>query len=338
MKDLKEIGFYTLSDARCQHSSLTSQMKRGEIIINEYCNFKCNYCRPLSSIIFAGRRVKHMIFDEVKHVIDLWCEDEPIENIRFSGGEPTLHPDIHRTVAYANFKGIERIAISTNGSNDYSKYEQLWREGVNDFSISLDACCAEVGDNMAGGVKGAWDIVVNNIRAISKICYVTVGIVLTPENVGQVVDTIHFAHSLGVADIRVIPAAQWNKPILELEKVRAEVLAAHPILRFRVNQFINGVNVRGLHEDSAKHCGLVLDDSAIAGNYQYPCIIYMREHGQPISTIGPGMRQKRYEWFLEHDCTKDPICSSQCLEVCRFYNDKFRDINVLYTKVKSNSV
>ena len=46
-ENLKNIGFYTLSDERAANVSDTSQMKRCEMIITEYCNFKCPYCRGL---------------------------------------------------------------------------------------------------------------------------------------------------------------------------------------------------------------------------------------------------------------------------------------------------
>jgi len=112
MNDLKEIGFYSLSNERCKNSSLTSQMKRCELIITEYCNFRCPYCRGLKSEIYGNRKVKQLTLDEIKQYIDYWCENTPLENIRFSGGEPTLHPNIKEVIAYAKFKGINRIAIS----------------------------------------------------------------------------------------------------------------------------------------------------------------------------------------------------------------------------------
>lgn len=54
-EDLKNIGFYTLSDERAANSSITSQMKRCEMIIIEYCNFKCAYCRGLKAEIYGDR-------------------------------------------------------------------------------------------------------------------------------------------------------------------------------------------------------------------------------------------------------------------------------------------
>ena len=89
--------------------------------------------------------------------------------------------NIVEIIAYAKSKGINRIAISTNGSNKIELYKQLIEAGCNDFSISLDACCADDGDKMAGEIKGSWAKVVENIEAISKLTYVTVGVVLTPE-------------------------------------------------------------------------------------------------------------------------------------------------------------
>jgi hypothetical protein len=71
-----------------------------------------------------------------------------------------------------------------------------------------------------------------------------------------------------------------------------------------------------------KKCGLVLDDMAVMGDKHYPCIIYLREDGEPIGTVGENMRQERLEWFRNHDSFKDQICSKNCLDVCCDYNRK----------------
>jgi molybdenum cofactor biosynthesis enzyme MoaA len=324
-KDLKEIGFYTLSDERVENTSMTSQMKRCEMIITEYCNFSCPYCRGLKDEIYGARKIKQLSLEEIKTNIDYWCENEPLENIRFSGGEPTLHKNIVEIVEYAKSKGIMRIAISSNGSNKFELYEKLVVAGVNDFSISLDACCAEDGDKMAGDVKGSWDTVVSNIRELSKLTYVTVGVVFTPENIDKTIDTIRFAHDLGVSDIRIISAAQYNKPIPRLYEVEDHIKEAHPILKYRINHFAEGVNVRGKVDTDANRCALILDDSVIAGDYHFPCVIYMREKGAPVGKVGPNMREERKKWFENHDTYKDKICRENCLDVCIDYNNKYRD-------------
>ena len=280
------------------------------------------------SITFDDRKIKQMSLDEIKATIDLWCKDEPLENIRVSGGEPTLHHHIKDVVAYAKSKGIKRIAISTNGSNKLELYKELIELGVNDFSISLDGCCAEDITLMSGGVKGAYEAVTSNIRELSKLTYVTVGIVLTPDNVKQAMDTIYFADQLGVADIRVIPSAQFNKPVEALGQLDEAILDRHPILKFRVNQFKNGLHVRGMQPTDSPRCAIVLDDSMVAGTHHWPCVIYYREHGDPIGKVGVNMRHERAEWSASHNRLTDPICSTMCLDVCRQHNNMFRSCHL----------
>jgi len=325
--DLKTIGFYSLSDERAANASEHSQMKRCELIITEYCNFKCPYCRGLSDDIYGDRRVKQLALDEIKRYIDLWCVNEPLENIRFSGGEPTLHVDIEEIVAYAKSKGIKRIAISTNGSNKLELYRKLIDAGCNDFSISLDGCCAEDVDKMAQANRSVFNVIAENIREISKLTYVTVGVVLTPENVQKTIDIALFADELGVSDIRIISAAQWDEPIAELDNMPQHLLGKYPILKYRVNHFRHGINVRGMKDTDAKRCAITLDDSVIAGDYHFPCVIYMREGGKAVGKVNNTMREDRKNWHDEHDSFQDPICKKNCLDVCIAYNNKHEALN-----------
>ncbi len=152
MDKLKKIGFYTLEDYRVMQVNRYSPMWRCEIILTEYCNFNCHYCRGLDQEIYGNRKVKQLSLEEVKKIIDIWCKNKPLKNIRFSGGEPTLHPNIKEIVKYAKEKGINRIAISSNGSNKLPLYKELIELGVNDYSISLDACCSEDGDKKNGRI------------------------------------------------------------------------------------------------------------------------------------------------------------------------------------------
>lgn len=319
---LEEIGFYTLSDERADNVRYGSQMKRCEMIINEYCNFKCPYCRGLGEEVFRDRKRKELSLEEMKRNIDYWCDEGPLVNIRFSGGEPTYHKGLVEAVAYAKSKGVSRIAISTNGSNKRSVYEALLEAGCNDFSISLDAAESTTGDTMAGNIAGAWDKVVDTIKFLSSKTYVTVGVVLEPENVGNFIDIVGFASTLGVSDIRVIPSAQWDQPLEELSKISKIVLDKHPILKYRVRNFIEGKRIRGLQEKNTPTCPLVLDDSVIAGNYHYPCVIYMREQGKPIGEVNDKMRISRLHWYARTNTHEDSICKRNCLDVCVDYNDR----------------
>lgn len=316
---LEDIGFYTLCDERAFNSSEKSRLWRCELILTDRCNFKCPYCRGLRNDISG-----EMPFERAEYVVKEWIKNG-LKNVRFSGGEPTLYPNLEKLIAMCKDGGVEKIAISTNGSASKEKYTRLIEAGVNDFSVSLDACCAAVGDKMAGGVNGAWDKVVDNIRWLADRVYTTVGIVVNEENISTSIETIRFADTLGVADVRIIPSSQYDKMLVELSKLSGEFLDKHPILKYRVTNAKNGLHVRGLKDTDCKQCKLVLDDMAVAGKYHFPCIIYMREQGDPIGEVNDNMRQDRKSWMESHDCFADPICKKNCLDVCIDFNNKARD-------------
>ncbi len=174
-------------------------------------------------------------------------------------------------------------------------------------------------------VAGKWEKVIENIKYLSTKTYVSVGIVVTNENIERVCDTILFAHDLGVADIRVIPAAQFTRQNTQsLSSISEDVLNAHPILKYRVNRALLGHSVRGISKSDSHKCYLVLDDSVIAGNSHYPCVIYMREMGAPIGKVGENMREERAIWSAFHNCYDDAICRNNCLDVCIDYNNAYK--------------
>ncbi len=318
---LEDIGFYTLSDSRVINSSSHSPLWRCELILTDRCNFRCLYCRGLRQELTGDIPI-----GDAHRILDYWI-NEGLINVRFSGGEPTLYRGLPMLVGYCKYNGVERIAISTNGSADLSYYNALIEVGVNDFSISLDACCSNQGDEIAGGVRGSWRKVVMNINEIAKQVYVTVGMVFTRANIDTVVDNIKFASSLGVADIRIVSAAQDNRMIKELQKIPETLLNRHPILKYRVSHYLGDRNVRGILGKDSHRCKLVLDDMAVAGGYHFPCIIYLREGGNPISIINNNMRKERYEWYRKHNSYEDPICRKNCLDVCIDFNNKANDNN-----------
>jgi len=260
-----------------------------------------------------------MDYDKAANVVRLWAA-EGLQNIRFSGGEPTLHKHLPYLVSLAKSLGTQRIAISTNGSRNLDYYKMLVDCGVNDFSISLDNCSPEGIKRMSGGLD-VWDTLINNIRELSAQTYVTVGMVFNEQNVEQAQESVMFAASLGVSDIRVLSSAQFNAALDNLRDLPDKILARFPILAYRVNNFRAGRGVRGLSANDSNKCRLILDDMAVAGNKHFPCIIYLREGGKPIGSISSNMRKERLAWCNSKDTHKDPICSQNCLDVCVDYNN-----------------
>ena len=316
IKNLEQIGFYTLSDSRCQNATSETSLSRCELILTARCNFLCPYCRRVGG--------NDLPYTEAENVVRLWGAQK-LKNIRFSGGEPTLYPRLAELISLAKSLGCEHIAISSNGSAPCKVYDELLAAGANDFSISLDACCAADGDIMSG-VKGQWNKIVESIKYLSTKTYVTVGVVLTDQNKETINDIITFADSLRVSDIRVIPAAQNGDRLSEVY-VDPVLLEKYPILAYRIANLKEGTPIRGLTEKDCSSCGLVLDDMAVNEGKHFPCIIYMRESGPAIGIVGPNMREERLNWYKSHNTLTDPICRHQCLDVCRCYNNRYQDFH-----------
>jgi len=143
-------------------------------------------------------------------------------------------------------------------------------------------------------------------------------VVVTSENSQKVSKIIRFAQDLGVADIRLIPAAQDGQ-YMEVGDWKCN----SPILKYRTERARAGLPVRGIPENGTCKCRLVLDDLATDGTSHYPCIIYLRERGKPIGVMEDmtKVRSDRAKWSMQTDTSKDPICSKNCLDVCVAYND-----------------
>jgi len=315
---LARIGFYTLSDARAKQCSVHSPLWRCELLITSRCNFSCPYCRGVQSQ-YRG----DMPCGQAIGTIQYWAS-QGLRNIRFSGGEPTLHKELPLFVKTAKNSNINRIAISTNGSASREKYDHLIDMGANDFSISLDACCATTFNKMIGKQQYSFDTLCETIRHVASRAYTTVGVVATEGNAEEMVRIINMASGLGVADIRIITAAQTERFLSEMD-IAEDVLAKHPILKYRLDNAKKSRPVRGLHTGDSSRCSLVLDDMAVIGNDHYPCIIYLREGGKPIGQMTDDVRGQRERWSETHRCDHDPICRKNCLDVCVDYNNTVRD-------------
>lgn len=82
----------------------------GLIEVNSHCNLDCPIC-------FADAQPGlSLSLDQVERMLDRFAEleGEP-EVVQFSGGEPTLHPDILTMLSMAKEKGVKVVILNTNG-------------------------------------------------------------------------------------------------------------------------------------------------------------------------------------------------------------------------------
>ena len=317
---LEDMGFPAVTEKRAMEVSETSPLQRCELIITNICNLKCIYCNGLTKEY--GKPISG--FDACG-IVDEWSKHN-LQHASFSGGEPMCSAHIELLVDRLHKNGVPFISLSTNGTFPTEKYDKLIDLGATHFSISIDGMNANIADKMAG-VPGAWEKAIKSIIHLSKKAYVTASTVFGKDNWEQAPQIVEFIHSLGVADIRFSTATQFNKLVPKLAEIPNDILAAHPILRFRVANLIKGINMRGHNYN--KRCWLPLDDMVISNKYHFPCTMQMREGGQYIGTIlnSDGsiksmteIRKERMAWCKNHNCQTNEICQKYCMDFIIAHN------------------
>lgn len=75
--------------------------------ITDKCNLNCEFCSN------KKRDGNEFSFPEIKNILNVF-RTLGLKSVEFTGGEPTLHPNINEIVEYAHGIGI-RCAIKSNG-------------------------------------------------------------------------------------------------------------------------------------------------------------------------------------------------------------------------------
>jgi GTP 3',8-cyclase len=104
--------------------------------ITDRCNFRCIYCmEPQARFLEPAELLAPMELARIARV----CATLGVTKVRLTGGEPTLHPQLHNIIRRLGaISGIE-IAMITNGSSLTPAAMAQWRrDGLSRLTISLD--------------------------------------------------------------------------------------------------------------------------------------------------------------------------------------------------------
>jgi radical SAM protein with 4Fe4S-binding SPASM domain len=133
-----------------------------EIALTYRCQNRCTFCYASSPD--RGREVDEMTTAEVKRILDAIVDDARVPTVSFTGGEPTLRPDLPELIAYAKSRRL-RTNLITNGircgANGY--VDKLAAAGLDSAQVSLEAADPAVHDAVVGH-PGAWQRTVRGIQ------------------------------------------------------------------------------------------------------------------------------------------------------------------------------
>ena len=139
------------------------------ISVIDRCNFRCTYCMPVeNNNINYLNKDSWLSFEEITKVTKSFV-NLGVRKVRLTGGEPLLRPNITELIKKLSaLKGIEDLALTTNGSllKDYA--QELKDAGLNRITISIDTLDKEIFKFMSGE-RGSVDNVLEGIKAAEKV-------------------------------------------------------------------------------------------------------------------------------------------------------------------------
>lgn len=110
-----------------------------EMELTKICNWHCDFCYNVWKVNDSYEEYlegRHLPLDKAISVLDEAAKNNCLR-VRFSGGEPTLHPNIREIICHANSLGLD-ISLFTNGSKmtpEFAKF--LIDNGVREVLISI---------------------------------------------------------------------------------------------------------------------------------------------------------------------------------------------------------
>jgi MoaA/NifB/PqqE/SkfB family radical SAM enzyme len=131
-----------------------------------------------------------------------------IEALDIDGGEPTLHPDLYKTLEYAKELGYRRINVTTNGRRlkDPAEARQLLATGITSMSISLHGDTAQLHDLLTG-VPGSFDETIHGIQNCLNNLGVgqdfAVNVTVVRQNVGHLLSLVSLIYGMGVRKVNI---------------------------------------------------------------------------------------------------------------------------------------
>jgi 7,8-dihydro-6-hydroxymethylpterin dimethyltransferase len=161
----------------------------GIIEVNSACNMDCPLC-----FAEAGHGF-NLTLEEVEALLDEFVRTEGNPEVtQFSGGEPTIHPQIIDFVQAANDRGIPHVMINTNGrriANDDRFLEQL-QKAQPSLYFQFDGFDAET----YRIIRGEPDLLEEKLRALDRLAAIGLDAVLVPaiergvneHEIGRIID------------------------------------------------------------------------------------------------------------------------------------------------------
>ncbi len=206
------------------HSSL-------RISVTDRCNIRCFYCMPNENVQFRPRH-ELLTFEEIERFVKI-VVPMGISKLRLTGGEPLVRAELHRLVArLAVIRGVEDLALTTNGILLEEQAADLKRAGLKRLNISLDALSPETFQRISR--REGLDRVLAGIDAAQRIGFEKI--------------RLNAVAIRGITEAELVPLARFARE-RQLELRFIEFMPLDAEAQWQKEQVLSGAEIRRCLEE-----------------------------------------------------------------------------------------
>lgn len=132
-------------------SGSTKEMKKDGVLIDSFqrhihklrvqltdaCNFRCFYCMPENMKFKPNKDL--LTPEEIYNICKILNEDFGVDELRMTGGEPTLRPEFKEIVTLLSKINTRKLGLTTNAFFLEDKLDFLKTTNCRNINISLDS-------------------------------------------------------------------------------------------------------------------------------------------------------------------------------------------------------
>jgi len=187
-----------------QHSYL-------RISLSERCNLRCQYCMPEDGVPLQP--AENLLSNEEILKLARWFNQQGVNKVRLTGGEPLLRKNVVDLVAELNQleNPLEQIGMTTNGVTLSKHLPDLVDAGLTHVNVSLDSLNPDKFARLTRRPAAYFDRVMQSIEDCAKYLpnQTKINCVVMPENADELQDFAELSRNMPV-DIRFIEYMPFN--------------------------------------------------------------------------------------------------------------------------------
>mmetsp|Transcript_13844 Transcript_13844/g.34784 ORF Transcript_13844/g.34784 Transcript_13844/m.34784 type:complete len:487 (-) Transcript_13844:129-1589(-) len=187
-----------------QHSYL-------RISLSERCNLRCQYCMPEDGVPLQP--AENLLSNAEIMKLARWFNQQGVNKIRLTGGEPLLRKNLVELVAELNQleNPLEQIGMTTNGVTLSKHLPDLVDAGLTHVNVSLDSLNPDKFARLTRRPAAYFDRVMQSIEDCAKYLpnQTKINCVVMPDNADELQDFAELSRHMPV-DIRFIEYMPFN--------------------------------------------------------------------------------------------------------------------------------